>query len=294
MRFNPHIKLDPWPDDNKPTIITITAPVQGEACRITAVRADEDPEFFSLIVDFVQKIEKGKKFELPLQGPMFRRLRETGVILPAKLIPEPPAFERALFDSELVSRILQDKRYLTKARAAYAKKLYVRIPDMLSAGQIEEIARYYRLLMSRGFLPLAEGDETKRYYAYNEPLARLIHLRLQKLVSVIAGEKVQPSFVYFSSYVKGSELPPHKDRPQCDYSITLLIDFRPQISGPTPWPIFLQRDRGKPVAIHQSIGEGLFYRGCQLKHWRLPFTAGTQSTHLFLHYVSERFTGSLR
>jgi hypothetical protein len=48
---------------------------------------------------------------------------------------------------------------------------------------------------------------------------------------------------------------------------------------------------GAPLEIRQSVGDAVIFNGQELSHFRPPFTAGTQSTSLLLHYVDHDFTG---
>jgi hypothetical protein len=108
----------------------------------------------------------------------------------------------------------------------------------------------------------------------------------------VAGVRVKSSYTYTAVYVAGAELPKHIDRAQCEFSVSLAVDFEPEPSGPTLWPLCLE-SRGRVVRVFQSLGDGLFYRGRILPHFRSPLPAGCRSTSVFLHYVDARFTGPL-
>ena len=76
----------------------------------------------------------------------------------------------------------------------------------------------------------------------------------------MVGEVVKPSYVYLASYLSGAELKRHTDREQCEFSVTLSLDFSPEPQVVNPWPIRLDTAQGD-VAVYQALGDGLIYRG---------------------------------
>ena len=98
--------------------------------------------------------------------------------------------------------------------------------------------------------------------------------------------------MYFASYLSGAELKKHTDRAQCEFSVTLCLDFSPEPQAATPWPINLDAPSGK-VTVYQTIGDGLAYRGTKLPHYRDALGRGQSSTSIFFHYVAADFAGPL-
>ena len=127
---------------------------------------------------------------------------------------------------------------------------------------------------------------------YNEPVARFFHRDIAATLSAVAGEPIKPSYVYMASYLSGAELKKHTDRPQCEFSVTLCLDFSPEPELATPWPIHLDTS-SSTVTVYQALGDGLAYRGTRLPHYRYVLAEGQTSTSIFFHYVSEEFSGSL-
>jgi len=80
-----------------------------------------------------------------------------------------------------------------------------------------------------------------------------------------------PTYSYARIYNKGNILKKHKDRPSCEISTTLNL-------GGNNWSIYLE---GIKVDLQQ--GDMLIYSGCELEHWREPFT-GDFCVQVFLHY----------
>ena len=177
-------------------------------------------------------------------------------------------------------------------RAADFQKGFVGVPNFIPPFHLGALRRYYRHKVRTGSFQLGDGQVGRRYAAHNEPVAIYVHEQLTPAVGDIAGTAVKPSYAYFVAYQSGSRLERHTDRPQCEYSVTLLIDSTPEPAEQSPWPIKLDTSRGT-VAIWQYLGEALLYRGRRLPHHRDRLPQGCSSTSLLLHYVDRGFTGPL-
>jgi hypothetical protein len=189
-------------------------------------------------------------------------------------------------------RNAQREQELQKAAELFQKKGYAPLHGLIHPFHIAALRRYYRYRIRTGAIPLGDGQSPRRYVAYNDPVARFFHRQIATTLSVVAGEPVKPSYVYLASYLSGAELKKHVDREQCEFSITLCLDFTPEPAPATPWPICLQTQTGT-VTVYQALGDGLVYRGTRLPHYRSRLGEGQTSTSIFFHYVGLDFTGSL-
>jgi len=169
---------------------------------------------------------------------------------------------------------------------------YAPVGNLIHPLNLAALRRYYRYQIRTGAIELGDGQSARRYVAYNDKVARFFHCQIAKAVSDIAGDAVKPSYVYMASYLSGAELKKHTDRPQCEFSVTMCIDFSPEPEVETPWPIKLDTTRGT-VTAYQAPGDGLVYRGTRLPHYRSVLGRGQTSTSIFFHYVPEDFAGSL-
>ena len=181
---------------------------------------------------------------------------------------------------------------VSRASALFRGRGYVPLPSLLHPFHVAALRRYYRTLIRKGSIRLGDAQSALRYVAHNEPVARFFHQQLTGMISTIAGEPLKPSYVYLASYLSGAELEKHTDREQCEFSITLCLDFSPEPVLATPWPICLQTPTGT-VAVHQALGDGLAYRGTRVPHFRPPLGPGQTSTSIFFHYVAADFEGPL-
>ena len=177
-------------------------------------------------------------------------------------------------------------------RSSDFRKGFVVVPHLVPPFHLGALRRYYRHMIRSGRVHLGDGQVTHRYAAGNEVVARFVHEQLIQAVCDIAGTKTKPSYAYFVAYQGGAKLERHTDRPQCEYSITLLIDSTPEPVEQSPWPIKLVTSDGI-IGVWQYLGESLLYRGRRLPHYRDPLPAGCSSTSLLLHYVDQGFAGEL-
>jgi len=181
---------------------------------------------------------------------------------------------------------------LQRAAELFQTKGYAPLSGLIHPFHIAALRRYYRYRIRTGAIPLGDGQSPRRYVAYNDPVTRFFHRQIAGTMSAVAGEPIQPSYVYLASYLSGAELKKHVDREQCEFSITLCLDFSPEPDVATPWPICLDTPSGQ-VTVYQALGDGLAYRGTRLPHYRSKLGEGKMSTSIFVHYVAADFGGSL-
>ena len=181
---------------------------------------------------------------------------------------------------------------VARSTPAFQEKGYVPLRGLIHPFHVAALRRYYRHLIRRDAIQLGDEQCPRRYVAHNEPVARFFHYQLTKIVSAVAGQPVKPSYVYLASYLGGSELKKHSDRAQCEFSVTLALDFSPEPRLETPWPIRLETLRGT-TTVYQALGDGLAYRGTRVPHFRDALPEGQTSTSIFFHYVPSDFSGSL-
>ncbi len=173
-----------------------------------------------------------------------------------------------------------------------SRKGFAPVAGLIHPFHISALRRYYRHLIRTGKLPLGDTQSSRRYYAHNDSVARFFHLQLTSVVSMLFAEPVKPSYVYFASYQGGACLEKHIDRSQCDFSVSLCLDYSPEPACQTPWPLRLHTPRGL-TTVYQSIGDALLYRGCQVPHSRGVLPRGHTSSSIFFHYVPVDFDGPL-
>lgn len=216
-------------------------------------------------------------------------------------VPVPPDFPASDRDLLVAAGILvpgtsnsirENDSSVNDSRARFFRSGYAPLSGLIHPFHVAALRRYSRQLIRTGAIRLGDKQSPRRYAAYNEPVAQFFHRQITPLFSSVAGEPLKPSYVYLASYLSGAELKKHTDREQCEFSITVCLDFSPEPDLETPWPICLETSSGT-VAVHQALGDGLAYRGTRLPHFRRALDEGFTSTSIFFHYVPESFEGSL-
>jgi hypothetical protein len=193
---------------------------------------------------------------------------------------------------EAECRLGQWSEIARKGAQQFREKGYAPLANLIHPFHVAALRRYYRQAIRRGSIRLGDEQSSRRYVAHNEGVARFFHHQIANAISAIAGEPVKPSYVYFASYLSGAELKKHTDREQCEFSVTLCLDFSPEPVGATSWPIRVDTPGGT-ATICQALGDGLVYRGTKVPHYRSVLSEGSTSTSIFFHYVPADFSGPL-
>jgi hypothetical protein len=111
--------------------------------------------------------------------------------------------------------------------------------------------------------------------AYGEPIMDSLLINKRNILEKESGLELLPTYSYWRMYTFGADMFKHKDRDQCEISVTVMIDS----DGATEWPIYLD---GKPFAL--KPGQAALYLGKEIEHWRETFEGDWQA-QTFLHYV---------
>lgn len=108
---------------------------------------------------------------------------------------------------------------------------------------------------------------------YSPPCTNILLGLLRDRISKECEKKLLPCYSYGRIYKNGNELKKHRDRPACEYSVTI------NLYQTNEWPIFMD---GEPLNL--MPGDGCVYEGCKVEHWRETFK-GEEYVQIFLHYV---------
>jgi hypothetical protein len=184
------------------------------------------------------------------------------------------------------------ERQRSAAHKSLVERRYVILREIIHPVQLATIRRYYRSLIAEGFVRFGDPEWPDRFFSSRDGLTYFFQQQLTGVISEIAGERLKPSFAFFASYRPGSDLKPHRDREQCHYAMSVLLDHD-QADDVSSWPIYVQPP-GAPeaVPVNVGLGDGLLYFGQEVLHYRYPLPHG-YSTLWFLFWVPENFEGSL-
>ena len=189
-------------------------------------------------------------------------------------------------------RLAEWAEVIKKSAQQFRERGYVPLRNLIHPFNLAALRRYYRHAIRCGAIALGDVQSPRRYAAHNDGVARFFHYQITNAVSAVVGEAIKPSYVYLASYLSGADLKKHIDREQCEFSVTLSVDFSPEPEFATSWPIRLDTAEGT-VTVYQALGDGLVYRGTKVPHYRDVLAEGHTSTSIFFHYVPADFSGPL-
>tara|TARA_Y100000816_G_scaffold249651_1_gene199310 strand:- start:421 stop:2526 length:2106 start_codon:yes stop_codon:yes gene_type:complete len=137
--------------------------------------------------------------------------------------------------------------------------------------------------------------QSDRWKSNDEPLTRFLHYELLALIEKITGKRLKPSYTYLCGYVNGADLPSHTDRPECEYTVSFLIE------KDANWPIYLHKkkqevankgrtgerylDHSECVELDCEEGGIIMFQGCDHLHFRHKYE-GKNYNVVLLHYMS--------
>ncbi len=138
----------------------------------------------------------------------------------------------------------------------------------------------------------APEGKFNRWFWHNLPLLKHLHNDPEfiAMASDLAGRNLKPTYSFLSMYGPEGVCPLHTDRPQCQFTIDLLINSNHKEK---PWPIFVAE---KPYVLDEKNGQALFYSGTGQAHYREPMATSSDATKVdlaFFHFAPVEWMGEL-
>lgn len=173
--------------------------------------------------------------------------------------------------------------------AGFARDHWTYLKGVLSSHEAAQAASVWRRLANADLMAAAG---TRGCRINNDPLGRALLRRLTPIVEQVVGKQLKQSYSFAMAYRPGAKLEAHLDRPQCEYTASLLLDFQPAMEdGCAPWPLEVELTAGAPAArLFQAPGDAVLFRGRKLRHSRPPLPAGACCLVLMLHWVDADFS----
>jgi hypothetical protein len=117
---------------------------------------------------------------------------------------------------------------------------------------------------------------------------------LTPIMRQITGRDLLPTYDYFRIYREGDICRVHHDRPSCEHSLSLTLDY----SDGVEWPLEVGTTNSEPSArveedfgdepfasLEMQVGDAVLYQGVHHRHGRMQPNPNAWSAHLFLHWV---------
>lgn len=159
---------------------------------------------------------------------------------------------------------------------------YVIVKNALNPELRDFITQYALFDEMQNFSPDA-FQVPNAHSKYADPAMETLLLSLQNMMEESTGLKLYPTYSFYRVYRNGDILDPHKDRPSCEISATVCLNYSYDGSVYS-WPIIMDGNK-----INMGPGDIVIYRGIDLEHSREKFTPPGDDWHVqaFLHYVDK-------
>jgi len=124
------------------------------------------------------------------------------------------------------------------------------------------------------------------YSKYGDSIMDALGIQTLLDAQVYTGHKLYYTYSYWRLYENGSILKSHRDRMSCDISATICLGWdNSNLSQNYNWSFFVESN-GQEIEIKLNPGDAVFYRGCDLLHWRNKCEC-LNHAQVFLHYNSQ-------
>lgn len=158
------------------------------------------------------------------------------------------------------------------------------------------LVKFYKTAIAEKSFPLGD-KQSQRFKSRNETMSRILHYEVLPLIEHIVQRKLKPTYTYLSCYVANSNLPPHTDSSDCQYTVSFIIEKKPRDFY---WPIYVhkikQAVKGKGryhftppkeecISIDCNEGGLMVFQGENHIHYREQFN-GKYYNILLLHFCS--------
>lgn len=154
---------------------------------------------------------------------------------------------------------------------------YKIVKNFLTPEEVK-LGAYYLLLFHKKNLNSFDFDQNNNgdTMTYADTFSESVMMMKLDKMEKETGLKLFPTYSFSRVYTFNAELVPHKDRPSCEISVTVMWG-----SDGTKWPIYME-----DTPCELEPGDAVIYLGCELNHYRKPFT-GDWHAQSFLHYVDQ-------
>ena len=145
----------------------------------------------------------------------------------------------------------------------------------------------------------------KSYGAYCSPWGVALNRYLCDKLRGVLDIDIRETYSYTRKYDRGAYLSSHRDRPACEISTTVCLDY--QTDDGKPWVIWVDNSKNwvdhdvtktmqeqtqgipnrqrKSIPISLEVGDVLVYQGPNVAHWR-DYLIGDYSYHIFCHFFN--------
>ena len=149
----------------------------------------------------------------------------------------------------------------------FREKKYVLVKNALDRNLVDLVSTY-ALIDERNDFTLEEGKKPQIHNShsqYSDGLMESLLIQMHPFMEITTGLKLYPTYSYYRVYRPGAVLEKHKDRPSCEISTTVTLNFD-YLGADYQYPIFIEGNE-----CNMCPGDLVIYRGCDVEHWREEF-----------------------
>lgn len=176
---------------------------------------------------------------------------------------------------------------MSKKSDFFAKKKFLPLSGILTQDLCQVVTRY---AISKEFNEFRADTQVPNSHAmvFDDLFESILHSLIHPMEKS-TGLELCPTYSFCRVYRPGMELKRHVDRESCEVSITICFGYSYDAQK-YQWPIkIIDGETKQEVAVSQSPGDGLIYRGCDLEHWRDKLDVNDNNYHVqaFFHFVDK-------
>ena len=161
-------------------------------------------------------------------------------------------------------------------------KIIRNLYDVKTHRTVPDLFQYTKNIKHLGMIDDTQSLGSPSFYK-NREMSKIQYRILPKIEREIK-LRLYPTYNYFRVYNSESTLPIHIDREECEISITLNLGY----DGDYNWPIWIRDSDNIDHEVTLEPGDGLIYKGFDLKHWREPADERVIcQSQLFMHFVDQ-------
>lgn len=170
----------------------------------------------------------------------------------------------------------------------FKKQKYLAIEQLIPI-DVCRIVSHYSLLKEKIEFTPEKGTEAQvenAHSVYGDTLMETLLYFLRPHMEQATGLELCPTYTYYRVYRPGMKLDIHRDRPSCEVSSTICLDYKYMLKDSEyRWGMYVEPG----TLICQNPGDAIIYRGCEVDHWRDTFDAGPTSYQVqaFFHYIDK-------
>lgn len=170
-----------------------------------------------------------------------------------------------------------------KTATMFQEKGYCIVENAISNDLRDVITQYSLFDEMQDFAP--DPDQVVGAHAkYADPAMEALLLHIHPIMEKNTGLKLFPTYSFYRVYRRGDELTKHIDRPSCEISCTMTLNYSYDTES-YQWPIYMDG-----YEANLKPGDMVIYRGCDLPHWRDPMNPPNENdwhVQAFFHYVDQ-------